>query len=50
MIKNKEYKILIKQLKGFLNVTELNPKELYLEGYLDTLENKQKLDKIFKKL
>lgn len=50
MIKNKEYKILIEQLKGFLNVTELNPKELYLEGYLDTLENKQKLDKIFKKL
>jgi hypothetical protein len=50
MIKNNEYKILIEQLKGFLNVTELNPKELYLEGYLDTLENKQKLDKIFKKL
>ena len=50
MIKNKEYKILIQQLKGFLNVTEVNPTELYLEGYLDTLENKQILDNIFKKL
>ena len=50
MIKKKEYKILIEQIKGFLNVTEVNPIELYLEGYLDTLENKQILDTIFKKL
>ena len=50
MIKNNEYKILIKQLKGFLNVTEVNPRKLYLEGYLDTLENKHILDSIFKKL
>ena len=50
MIKKNEYKILIEQLKKFLNVTELNPIELYLEGYLDTLENKHILDSIFKKL
>ncbi len=50
MIKKNEYKILIEQLKKFLNVTELNPIELYLEGYLDTLENKDVLDSIFKKL
>ena len=50
MIKNNEYQLLIKQLKGFLNVTKINPSELYLEGYLDTLENKNTLDKIFKKL
>lgn len=50
MIKKREYKLLVKQLKGFLNVTEVNPIELYLEGYLDTLENKETLDRIFKKL
>ena len=50
MIKNNEYQLLIKQLKGFLNVTKINPSELYLEGYFDTLENKTTLDKIFKKL
>ena len=50
MLKNKEYQILIEQLKGFLNVTELNPRKLYLEGYMDTLENKDTLDSIFKKL
>ena len=50
MIKKREYKLLIKQLKGFLNVTGVNPIELYLEGYLDTLENKETLDRIFKKL
>ena len=49
MIQNKEYKILIEQLKGFLNIKELEPMKLYLEGYLDTLENKESLDKIFKK-
>ena len=30
MIKKNEYKILIEQLKKFLNVTEVNPIELYL--------------------
>ena len=50
MIKKNEYKILIEQLKKFLNVTEVNPIELYLEGYLDTLENKDVLDSIFKKV
>tara|TARA_A100001015_G_scaffold82732_1_gene91756 strand:+ start:71 stop:907 length:837 start_codon:yes stop_codon:yes gene_type:complete len=50
MIKKREYKLLVKQLKGFLNVTEVDPMKLYLEGYLDTLENKQILDTIFKKL
>ena len=50
VFKKREYKLLVKQLKGFLNVTEVNPIELYLEGYLDTLENKETLDRIFKKL
>ena len=49
MIKKNEYKLLIEQLKGFLDVSEIDPTKLYKKGYSDTYKNREKLDAIFNK-
>ncbi len=49
MIKKNEYKLLIDQLKGFLDVSDINPTKLYKKGYSDTYKNREKLDILFNK-